>query len=95
MLLDVLSTFDQLHICTHYTINGAPTDWFPADALELAQATPGYETVAGWHDTLDDVSTFDQLPAQAKHYIARLEHHIGIPIKIISIGPARHQTLVR
>jgi adenylosuccinate synthase len=95
MLLDVLSTFDELHICTHYDIQGQRTDWFPADALQLAQAQPLYETLPGWHDALDNISHFDQLPPQAKHYIARLEHHLGIPLKIISIGPARHQTLIR
>ena len=95
MLLDVLSTFDEINICTHYKIKGETTDWFPADALVLENAQPVYETVKGWHDTLDNVTSFDQLPANAKAYLARLEHHIGVPIKIVSIGPARHQTLIR
>ncbi len=95
MLLDVLSTFDELHICTHYIVNGEKTDWFPADAIALQNAKPIYETVQGWHDNLDEVRTFDELPPNARNYIARLEQHIGIPIRIVSIGPARHQTLVR
>jgi adenylosuccinate synthase len=95
MLLDVLSTLDELKICTSYKIKGQATDWFPSDALELQNAQPVYETVKGWHESLDNVATFDQLPQNAQTYLARLEHHIGVPIKIISIGPARHQTLIR
>jgi adenylosuccinate synthase len=95
MLLDVLSGFDELQICTHYKVRGETTDWFPADALELELAEPVYETVKGWHEPLDDVTSFDQLPQNAKNYLARLEHHVGVPVKIVSIGAARHQTLIR
>jgi adenylosuccinate synthase len=95
MLLDVLSTFDELKICTSYKVRGEPTDWFPSDAIDLQQAEPVYETVKGWQDCLDNVTSFDQLPMTTKEYVARLEHHIGVPVRIISIGPARHQTLIR
>ncbi|MCL2647399.1 MAG: adenylosuccinate synthase [Phycisphaerales bacterium] len=95
MLLDVLSTFDELKICTGYKVKGETTDWFPADAQELQTAEPVYETVKGWHESLDQVTFFDQLPANAKNYLAKLEQYIGVPIKIVSIGPARHQTLIR
>jgi adenylosuccinate synthase len=95
MLLDVLSGFDELQICTHYEVKGQKTDWFPADALELEQAKPVYETLKGWTEPLEKVTAFEQLPANARAYLARLEHHIGVPVKIVSIGPARHQTLVR
>jgi len=95
MLLDVLSTFDELKICTAYSIKGQRTDWFPADALELEQAEPIYETVPGWHESLDEVARFGDLPRNAQNYIAKLETHIGVPVKIVSIGPARHQTLIR
>jgi adenylosuccinate synthase len=95
MLLDVLSGFDELQICTHYEINGEKTDWFPADALELEKARPVYETVKGWHEPLDHVTTYDELPVNAKNYVAKLEQHIGVPVKIVSVGAARHQTLVR
>jgi adenylosuccinate synthase len=91
----VLSGFDELQICTHYKVRGETTDWFPADALELELAEPVYETVKGWHEPLDDVTSFDQLPQNAKNYLARLEHHVGVPVKIVSIGAARHQTLIR
>ncbi len=95
MLLDVLSGFDEIPICTHYEIAGKKTDWFPADALELETATPVYQNAPGWHETLDGITRFEDLPANARAYLDRLEKHIGVPIKIVSIGPARHQTLIR
>lgn len=95
MLLDVLSTFDELKICTHYTVGGEKTDWFPADALQLAQAEAVYESVPGWHEPLDGITRYEDLPANAKAYVERLERHIGVPVRIVSIGPARHQTLIR
>jgi adenylosuccinate synthase len=51
--------------------------------------------VAGWTETLDGVRTYNDLPANARRYLERLEHYIGVPVKIVSIGAARHQTLIR
>ncbi len=96
MLLDVLSGFDELRICTHYEMAGrGKTDWFPADALELEKAGPVYESVKGWSESLDSTTKFDGLPRNALHYLSRLEEHIGVPVKIVSVGAARHQTLLR
>jgi adenylosuccinate synthase len=95
MLLDVLSGFEELKICTHYEVRGQKTDWFPADALELEQATPVYETVKGWTETLDNVTRFEELPASGKGYVAKLDQHLGVPVKIVSVGASRHQPLVR
>ncbi|HVX86015.1 MAG TPA: adenylosuccinate synthase [Phycisphaerae bacterium] len=93
MLLDVLSGFEELKICTHYRIGGETTDWFPADALSLQAAQPVYETVPGWQEPLDGITTFDGLPAAARNYLERLAHHVGVRVKIVSIGASRHQTL--
>jgi adenylosuccinate synthase len=95
MLLDVLSGFDELNICTHYQLNGETTDWFPADALDLQHAKPVYETIPGFPESLEGITDYHALPANAKKYIERLEHHIGVPVKIVSIGASRHQTLIR
>ena len=95
MLLDVLSGFKELKICTGYKVGGQLTEWFPSDAIELAQAEPVYETVPGWSEDLTKVTSFDALPAAAKNYLAALEKHIGVPVRIVSVGPARHQTLIR
>jgi len=95
MLLDVLSTFDELKIATAYKIHDQTTDWFPSDALELAQAEPIYETLPGWPDDITAVTSFDQLPKNALAYIAAIEKHVGLPVRIASVGAARHQTLIR
>jgi adenylosuccinate synthase len=95
MLLDVLSGFDELKLCTGYKVGGTTTDWFPADAVELARAEAVYESVAGWSEDLTKATSFDGLPAAAKNYLAKLEQYIGVPVRIVSVGPARHQTLVK
>jgi adenylosuccinate synthase len=95
MLLDVLSTFDTLKICTAYNINGRTTNWFESDGLELAHAQPLYEELPGWHESIDNAASFEQLPKNAQAYVQRIEEVVGVPVKIISIGPARHQTLIR
>jgi adenylosuccinate synthase len=95
MLLDVLSGCDEIKICTGYQINGDSTDWFPADAQELSRAVPVYETLSGWREDITRCKTVAELPAAARRYLERLEHHVAIPLKLISVGPMRHQTLVR
>lgn len=96
MLLDVLATFDELKICTSYTLaNGEKTSWFPSDAAELAKVTPNYVTLPGWTESLDNITKFEQLPVNARKYLEAIEEHVGVPVKIVSIGPARHQTLIR
>jgi len=95
MLLDVLSGFSELKICTAYKIDGATTDWFPCDALDLAKAEPVYETLPGWSEDISKCQSYEELPANAKKYLERIEQHVGIPVRIVSIGPGRHQTLIK
>ena len=63
--------------------------------MDLAQAEAVYESVPGWHEPLDGITRYADLPGNAKAYVERLERHIGVPVRIVSIGPARHQTLIR
>ncbi len=94
MLLDVLSTFDILRVCTGYKINGQITNEFPPDAYELQQAQPVYQDLPGWHETLDDVRTLADLPGNARKYLDPIAAFVQVPIRIVSVGPARHQTLI-
>ncbi len=92
-LLDVLSGLDELKICTGYQVNGqAMTDYDPA---ALADAQPIYETLPGWSQDISQCNNYDDLPAAAKAYVARVEELVGIPTSIVSVGPARHQTIFR
>jgi len=95
MLLDVLSTFDTLKIGTAYNIKGQITDWFEPDALELEGAGAVYEELPGWHEPIEQATSFAELPKNAQAYVHRIEEVVGVPVKIISVGPARHQTLIR
>ncbi len=94
MLLDVLATFDTLKVCTAYEIDGKRTDWFEPDALELAKAVPIYEELPGWHAPLDQLESVDVLPPQARRYLDRIESFVRVPVRVVSVGPARHQTLI-
>jgi len=95
MLLDVLSTFPELKICTHYRLpDGSTTDRFIPDADRLSQVEPIYETLPGWDEEIDTAKVREDLPDNAEQYIHRLEELIDIPVEIVSVGPKRSQTLV-
>lgn len=94
-LLDVLGTLPELKICTGYTINGKPAEYFRADADFLSAATPVYETLPGWTEDISSCRSFDELPANAKRYVTRLEELLEVPVKIVSVGADRAATIMR
>ena len=95
MLLDVLSGFDELKICTYYRLpNGSITERFIPDAFRLANVEPIYETLPGWSEEIDDATDRANLPANAQRYLVRIEDILGLPVEIVSVGPERTQTLV-
>jgi adenylosuccinate synthase len=95
MLLDVLSGLDQIQVCTGYTVNGKPLDYFRADMDTLAEVQPVYETLPGWKQDISTCRRFEELPAEAQAYVNRLEQLCGAPIKMVSVGPERSATLMR
>lgn len=95
MLLDVLTGLETLKVCTAYEIRGKRVEHFPASLKDLAEAVPVYETFEGWQEDITGIETFEALPENAKRYINRIEELIGVPVKIVSIGPKRSQTIVR
>ncbi len=95
MLLDVLSGFDELKLCTGYRLpDGSVTDRFLPDAERLSQVQAIYETLPGWSQELDEATDRQGLPGNAQRYLDRIEQVVGVPIEIISVGPERTQTLV-
>ena len=92
-LLDVLSGFDELKICTGYRLEGELLPSFVADPDVLAAVEPIYETLPGWAADLSTCTSFDQLPAEAKAYVARLAALLDVPVKLVSVGPDRAATL--
>ncbi|MBN2182215.1 MAG: adenylosuccinate synthetase, partial [Sedimentisphaerales bacterium] len=93
--LDTLSGLKELNICRAYEINGKEITFFPASITRLSQARAVYETAAGWDEDITSVSEYEDLPANAKDYIRRIEKLIGKPIDIIGVGPKRNQTIFR
>jgi adenylosuccinate synthase len=93
-LLDVLSGFEKLKICTAYSIDGRTVTDFPADFEILQKATPIYEEVPGWNEELDDIDSFAELPDAARNYIARIADLTGTPVCMVSVGRRREQTII-
>jgi adenylosuccinate synthase len=93
--LDVLDGLEQIELCTAYRIGEQVVTEMPGDIGQLAAAQPVYESVPGWTRPTAGVRRFEDLPAEARRYIARLEEITGIPAAIISTGSAREDTIVR
>ncbi|MFI3210063.1 MAG: adenylosuccinate synthase [Peptostreptococcaceae bacterium] len=95
MLLDVLSGFDTIKICTAYKMGDKVINAFPASLEDLAKCEPIYEEMAGWSEDISGIKEFDELPQNAKNYINRIEEIVGVSVDMISVGPNRTQTIVR
>ena len=95
MLFDVLAGLPKLKVCTAYTHKGKTLNGYPADSSVLAEVEPVYEEVEGFGEDIRDCRRYADLPAAAKAYVEKIEAFVGVPVSIVSVGPARDQTLVR
>ncbi len=93
MLVDVLSGLPELSICTGYTLDGRPTDEFPADGATLERCHPVLETLPGWSNDITAVRRRADLPDAARRYVDRIAAAVGLPVRLISVGPDRDQTI--
>tara|TARA_R110002050_G_scaffold118625_1_gene236077 strand:- start:2530 stop:3801 length:1272 start_codon:yes stop_codon:yes gene_type:complete len=91
---DVLSGFKKLKICTAYNYNGEIISHFPYN-IEPESVTPIYTEIDGWDEDLTKMSKASELPAALNAYIDFLEKELEVPIKIVSVGPDRTQTIHR
>jgi adenylosuccinate synthase len=91
--LDVLSGLDTVKICTGYRAYGQTFDDMPPHQSVFHDASPIYEELEGWHEEIDGCQTFEELPKQAQAYVRRMEELVGVPVSIVSVGPAREQSL--
>ncbi len=92
--LDVLDGFEELKICTGYTINGTRYDYLPAATELQALAQPVYETIEGWSESTRGARSWAELPAAAIKYIRRIEELIGCPVAMLSTSPNREDTIL-
>ncbi len=93
--LDILSGFDQLKICTAYQKGGEQFQTLPLGPGDLSGMTGKFEELSGWEEDLTSVRQWADLPEGAQRYVEALEHLIGIPVTIISVGPERSQVIQR
>lgn len=91
---DVLSGFDTLKVCTAYEYNGETINHLPYN-IEPENVQPVYTEMKGWKADLTGMSSYDELPNELKDYISFIEKELEVPIKVISVGPDRKQTIVK
>jgi adenylosuccinate synthase len=91
--LDVLDTFDEIKVCVGYETDDAAWDHFPYDFRLLENARPVYETLPGWKSDIKGARSVQDLPAQARAYLHRLEALTGVPIAFVSVGTRRDQII--
>ncbi|MEM8706445.1 MAG: adenylosuccinate synthase [Actinomycetota bacterium] len=93
--LDVLDQLDEVKVCVAYEIDGVRHDHLPYHQSDLHKAVPIYETLPGWKTDITNVTNPADLPSAAADYIAFLEQQIGVPIRLVGVGPGREQFLDR
>ena len=91
---DVLSGFKNLKICTSYKYQGKEITHLPYN-IEPENVEPIFKTMKGWQADLTKMTSYDQLPQEFKEYIAFIEKEVEVPIKVVSVGPDRTQTIIK
>lgn len=91
---DVLDTFDTIKACVAYQVNGEETTCFPFDIAD-AEIIPIYTELPGWKTDMTKMKSEDEFPEEFNAYLSFLEEELGVPVKIVSVGPDRDQTILR
>ena len=95
--LDVLNNIDEILVCNAYKIGNRDVFEMPASLTDYRNANPIYDKLKGWGDIPDNIwdKGFDQLPIEIKNYISFIEERIDCKVTILSVGPQRHETIIR
>ena len=93
--LDVLTGLDQVPVCVAYDVNGVRHDEMPVNQTDFHHAVPIYEYFPGWWEDISHVTSFDELPANARAYVEAVEAISGARISVVGVGPSRAATIVR
>lgn len=93
MMMDVLCELPEIQVCVAYRIGGREVRDFPSHVDDLRQAEPIYETLPGWQQDVSRIDRPEDLPENAKKYIARIGELVGRPVGVVSVGPDRNQTM--
>jgi adenylosuccinate synthase len=92
--LDVLDGLAEIQVCVGYELGSQRLDILPLDADEILACRPVYETLPGWTDSTAGLTNWEQLPANARRYLERIQQLIGAPIDMVSTGPDRVHTIL-
>ncbi len=92
--LDVLDKFETIRACTAYTLDGEETDEFPLRPADLEKVKPVYKEFKGWQSSIREASSYDELPARAREYLEYLSRFLDVPVRIVSTGPGRDETII-
>ena len=91
---DVLSGFNKIKVCTAYKTESGIIDYLPYD-ISNKEVIPIFDELPGWKEDLTDINDLNQFPVNFNNYISYLEEALNTPIKIVSVGPDRKQTIFR
>jgi adenylosuccinate synthase len=92
--LDVLDDFATIKICTAYRYKGQLIYEFPDTTSILNQCEPEYIELPGWQQDISHATTYNDLPANVRNYLAKVEELTGVKQSLIAVGPGREQTIV-
>ncbi len=93
--LDVLDQFDEIKVCVGYKYNDKPLKTLPLDLCTIEGIEPVYETLPGWNSGISGAKNMSELPANCRFYVEYIERYLEVPLKIVSVGAMRAQTIVR
>lgn len=93
-VLDALGYLKEIPVCVGYELDGRRIDHFPS-TVQLKRCKPILEVLPGWECDIRGIKTFSQLPEAAQNYITFAEKHLGVPITMVSNGPAREDIIFR
>jgi adenylosuccinate synthase len=92
--LDVLDGLETIKLCTAYRVDGEVLDSPPSGAEALERCEPVYEEMPGWKASTVGVKSWEDLPANARDYLRRIEELTETPIDIVSTGADRRETII-
>ena len=95
--MDILNGFESLPVCVSYDVEGSILKEMPASLIQYRKAKPVYRTLQGWDNLPENIwdEGYDAFPQTLKDYISFIEHEVDCPVKIVSVGPQRHETIIR
>ncbi len=91
--LDVLNGLPEIKVCISYSLNGKKIDYFPARIEDVSNCKPVYKTFKGWTTMNQSSAKFSDLPKEAQAYLRFIEKETDVPIRLVSIGPGRNETI--